>query len=216
MNRPSLVVEFIEGNPNLNPNNLSDYLKQFAANLAAIHGINSTKADLSFLPTYPGRFVEDLTKNLSHLDSTFQTSRIQKAVLTNWPIPQKNEPVLLHGDFWPGNTLWKDGQFIATIDWEEAKYGDPLLDLAISRLDLSWTFGMNAVTEFTNHYLEQNPIDISQLPYWDLSISMRPVTNLPAWASSYAPLGREDITENSMIKTHQVFIEQAFSKLGNS
>src|SRR5438067_5191571 len=29
----------------------------------------------------------------------------------------RNERVLLHGDFWPGDTLWRDGRLVAVIDW---------------------------------------------------------------------------------------------------
>ena len=35
------------------------------------------------------------------------------------PPVQVNRPVLLHGDFWPGNILWRDGRLVAVIDWEK-------------------------------------------------------------------------------------------------
>jgi aminoglycoside phosphotransferase (APT) family kinase protein len=38
--------------------------------------------------------------------------------------------VLLHGDFWPGNALWRDGALVAILDWEDAAIGDPLADVA--------------------------------------------------------------------------------------
>ncbi len=212
-NRPSLIVEYLEGSPDLRQKNVSSYLAQYAENLAAIHSITVSNTDLSFLPKNVGRFEGDLYKELTHLDDTFQVSRIQKAVLSRWPFQQINESVLLHGDFWPGNTLWNEGQFVATIDWEEAKLGDPLIDLAISRLDLSWVYGLDAVEAFTEHYLELNPIDTTQLPYWDLAVAMRPVTNIKAWASIYPGLGREDITKQTMIKSHQEFIERAFARI---
>ncbi len=31
--------------------------------------------------------------------------------------------------------LWKDGQLVAVIDWEDAPLGDPLADVANSRLE---------------------------------------------------------------------------------
>lgn len=47
-----------------------------------------------------------------------------------------NQPTLLHGDYWPGNILWQGDQLAAIIDWEDACLGDPLSDLANSRLEL--------------------------------------------------------------------------------
>jgi aminoglycoside phosphotransferase (APT) family kinase protein len=35
---------------------------------------------------------------------------------------------LLHGDYWPDNTLWRDGRLVCVIDWEDAALGDPLAD----------------------------------------------------------------------------------------
>jgi aminoglycoside phosphotransferase (APT) family kinase protein len=37
---------------------------------------------------------------------------------------------VLHGDYWPGNVLWRDGRLVGVIGWEEAAFGDPLADLA--------------------------------------------------------------------------------------
>ena len=60
--------------------------------------------------------------------------------------------MLLHGDFWPGNILWRYGQLVAVIDWEDAALGDPLADVANSRLEILWAFGIDAMQSFTHYY----------------------------------------------------------------
>ena len=70
----------------------------------------------------------------------------------HWPPPVPERTVLLHGDFWAGNLLWRDATIVAVIDWEEAATGDPLTDVATTRLDLLWAFGPGAMTAFTDHY----------------------------------------------------------------
>ena len=65
-----------------------------------------------------------------------------------WPLSQQNRSVLLHGDFWPGNILWRDGQIVGVIDWEDAAFGDPLADIANTRLELLWAFGVEAMRQF--------------------------------------------------------------------
>ena len=135
-----------------------------------------------------------------------------------WPLPRQNATTLLHGDFWPGNVLWQAGQLVAVIDWEDAKLGDPLADLAISRLDMLWIFGRNAMQELTDQYqsmLRQTSVasDFTNLPYWDLYAALRPASSIAEWATVYPPWGRTDITEKTMREGHKWFITQAFRAL---
>lgn len=43
--------------------------------------------------------------------------------------PPPSRPGLVHGDFHYGNLLFANGQVVATVDWEIAHLGEPLLDL---------------------------------------------------------------------------------------
>jgi aminoglycoside phosphotransferase (APT) family kinase protein len=90
--------------------------------------------------------------------------------------------VLLHGDFWPGNLLWNDGELVGVLDWEEAEIGDPLVDVAVSRLDLLWAFGEEAMDTFTRRYRKQTRLDWRNLARWDLLVALRPMSNLERWA----------------------------------
>ena len=113
---------------------------------------------------------------------------------------------MLHGDFWPGNTLWLDGRLTGIIDWEDAGIGDPLADLANTRLEMLLFFGPDATEQFTGHYLTLNPINTTDLPYWDLCATLRPIVGMPAW-------GLDDDTLHSMRAGLKVFIAQAFAAL---
>jgi aminoglycoside phosphotransferase (APT) family kinase protein len=127
--------------------------------------------------------------------------------------PRSNPHVLCHGDFWPGNVLWRDGEIAAVIDWEDCLIGEPLADVAICRLDLWWILGEAAAGDFTACYQSQTGLDLGSLPYWDLRASLRPIRNIEEWAQSYSPLGRPDVTEETMRRDHQAFVAQALSKL---
>ncbi len=104
------------------------------------------------------------------------------------------------------------------IDWEDAQWGDPLLDFAISRLDIGWIFGIDALNSFTRHYLSRLPVDTAALPYWDLIAALRLArlagANLTQWAAFFPPFGRPDITEQTITDFYRFFIQQAFEKLG--
>jgi hypothetical protein len=102
---------------------------------------------------------------------------------------------------------------VAVIDWEETSVGDPLFDVAITRLDTLWAYGEGAMNEFTRQYQSRMDIDYAHLPFWDLRVSLRPITNIAVWATSFPPLGRPDVTEESMASGHRWFVDQAIENL---
>ena len=101
---------------------------------------------------------------------------------------------LLHGDFWPGNVLWQGEELAAVIDWEDALLGDPLFDVAITRLDLALIHGVKAADLFTARYLERTGSEEALLPHWDARAAARQEPHLEAWNGGWAELGRPDLT----------------------
>lgn len=203
---PYLVIEYIEGKPEFVPSDLTDLILQLATHLFRIHNIDCSHIDLSFLPEQQKRVTEKLVQRPTELDESLDEERIREALESVWPLPQHNKSVLLHGDFWPGNTLWRDSQLVAVIDWEDAKLGDPLADLAISRLEILWAFGTEAMRSFTHQYNSMATIDLTNLPYWDLYAALRPASKIADWAG-------DTITEKAMREGHKLFVTQAFDKL---
>jgi aminoglycoside phosphotransferase (APT) family kinase protein len=215
---PCLVMDYIEGQPDFIPTNLANFILQFATQLAKIHSIDSSKLDLAFLPNQAKALANNLGKRPAKVDHSLDEGQIRDALEANWLSVWRRPSVLLHGDFWPGNVLWREGQLVGVIDWEDAKLGDPLCDLAISRLDMLWIFGRQAMQEFTQHYqslMSQSRMasDFTNLPYWDLNAALRPASDIAEWATVYPPLGRADITEETMRAGHKWFITQAFKAL---
>ena len=213
LSTPYLVTEYIEGEPGFTPTDLHDFVRQLAAQLARIHTLRQPWADLSFLPERSEQTARTFAARPVSPNIGSDEARIRKMLEPIWPLPQQNEPVLLHGDFWPGNILWREGRFAAVIDWEEAARGDPLSDLAITRLDLLWALGADAMQEFTALYTAMTSVDLAALPYWDLYAAWRPLSNLAEWAAVYPDLGRPDITEATMRHGHRQFMAQALEKL---
>jgi aminoglycoside phosphotransferase (APT) family kinase protein len=203
---PYLVLEYIEGKPEFAPSNLPDLLLQLATQLSRIHAVDCSHLDVSFLPKLEQRYAEKLRERPAQVDESFDEGHIRDTLEAVWPIPQRNTSVLLHGDFWPGNILWKDGQLVAVIDWEDVALGDPLADLANSRLEILWVFGIDAMHSFTQQYRSMTTIDFTNLAYWDLCAALRPVAQMAQW-------GLDDTTERTMRERHRWFVTQAFEKL---
>lgn len=205
---PYLVMEFIEGETDFAPANLDDFIRQLAAHLASIHKLDSSKFDLAFLPDQIKKYTLKLRERPAQLDDSLDEGLIRATLEAGWPLPQFNKSGLLHGDYWPGNTLWKNGQLVAVIDWEDAEFGDQLADLANSRLEILWAFGLEAMQNFTEHYKAISPLDFTNLPYWDLFAALRPASKISDWAG-------DELTEKTMRQGHKLFITQAFQKLSN-
>jgi aminoglycoside phosphotransferase (APT) family kinase protein len=104
--------------------------------------------------------------------------------------------------------LWRGGQLAAVVDWEDAQLGDPLADLANSRLEILWAFGAEAMHSFTSHYRSMSNIDFTNLPYWDLCAALRPAFKIADWAG-------DTTTEKAMRDAHRWFVVQAFEKINS-
>ena len=203
---PYVVIEYIDGIPEFDLEHVPDLIFQLDTHLSRIHQVDVSKLDVSFLPQQAKIYAEMLRERPATVDASLDERRIRDALVSVWPFPQRNPTVLLHGDFWPGNILWKDGQLVAIIDWEDAALGDALADIANSRLEILWAFGIDAMHHFTQQYQSLTTIDFTNLPYWDLFAALRPASQFAAWAP-------DELTEKTMRERHSWFITQAFDKL---
>lgn len=204
-----MLIEYLEGQPEFVPGRISDFPRQMAAQLAAIHRLDSVRHDLAFLPHRGRGFGERSASE----DQSPDTGRIRAALEALWPLPQLNPFALLHGDFWPGNLLWKNGRLVGVLDWEDAAAGDPLADVAVSRLDLCLIFSLQAMQDFTRHYQALTSLDFTYLAYWDLCAALRAAPYLADWAAGYPALGRPDITAGTLSEGHRWFTAQALERL---
>lgn len=139
----------------------------------------------------PAEIAQPLARALARLHSAGiplgEVSFLQKqgdraAALIGMPPPRANEPMLLHGDFWPGNCLWRGGDVAAIVDWEDAATGDPLADVGNCRLELLWATDQRAVATFTEAYAAARPgTDLGALAYWDLFACLRLGPDIHLW-----------------------------------
>lgn len=200
---PLLVVEYVEGETIFAPADAGNYLGQMAEQLAKIHEVRATE-ELSFLKT-PGKWWGERPEIL---DVAMGEDRIRDVLESVWPFAQINESVLNHGDYWPGNILWSDGTLSAVIDWEDARVGDPLDDVACCRLELLWWLGVDAMNEFADRYRSLTTIDFSNLPYWELIDALRPCGKISTW-------GLDAETEQRIRVRNRWIVDQAIERLSD-
>ena len=198
---PAIIIEFIDGTSAFSPHDVDDFAYQLARQLHKLHTLDITHLDLDFLPHQQ----VTIAAPPRQLDESLSEGAIRRTLAQLDPILHANPVALLHGDYWPGNILWQDGQLMAVIDWEDAQVGDPLADVANCRFELCWTVSQEAMDRFTHHYRALSALDFGNLPYWDLRAALRPAGKLSSW-------GLEPESERRMRAAHQTFVEAALAR----
>ncbi len=201
---PIVVATFIEGEMIDDLEQVDDVervVRQMADQMAAIHRVPDSP-ELAFLPRVSERF----PARPAVLDESLSEGRIRHALDAAGTLEPLNAASLLHGDYWPGNLLWRDGTLAGVLDWEDAERGDPLNDLGNARMEILFTFGPEAMQTFTDHYLAQTTIDTTHLPYWDLVAAVHPCGRMSEW-------GLDADDEARMRDRHGWFVEQAIADL---
>jgi len=209
----SLVVGYVEGAPEFDPNDMPHYIDRSARQLFDIHRIDfgGLKGVPKAWDTVTARINWDVTEP-DHPQKDLEIRALLKQVQ---PRIKPGPSVFLHGDFWPGNSIWREGEIVCVIDWEEPHIGDALYDISITRSELLFAFGAEAMDAFTTKYQELSGIDFENLAFWDLCAALRPMGNFAAWAGSWSELGRDDISEATMRAAHLEFVNDALAKLNS-
>ncbi|HRF61254.1 MAG TPA: phosphotransferase [Fimbriimonadaceae bacterium] len=202
-----LLMEMLDGTATAFTDDPKAYAEQMATTLARIHVVEVHTPAFSMLMETRRTFTPpDGEPNLE-----LREPEVASALIDS--LPDDPGPYgLRHGDYWPGNVLWQQGRITGVIDWENALKGPAIADLAVSRLDMWWVFGREAMDHFTACYVACRPIDLGALRYWDLRAALRPMRNLEEWAAPYPSLHRPDIDTVGMQRGLLAFIEDALAR----
>jgi len=172
---PFLVMAFVEGTTEVSPSRLAGSLDVMAANLARIH-----RLPVQNLPELPSR-TDPLPELFDYLPDSRELVALRAHLAGRADTAYAGTPVLLHGDYWPGNLLWRDGRLAAILDWEDAAIGDPMSDVAGCRLELFWKHGMAAAHRFTSAYGRELPIDDKRLALWQIYVACAAAHFMGEW-----------------------------------
>ncbi|HEY2595719.1 MAG TPA: phosphotransferase, partial [Chloroflexota bacterium] len=192
---PYLVTDLVDGTTVTEPGQVTGspgaFTQQVAATLASIHQAGVGPSDVPYLREILGIATARLGTGPASLDAALDEGAVRAALSRAWPPPQLNQPGLLHGDYWPGNILWRNNTLVGVIDWEDAVVGDPLADVAHARMELTMAFGLAAASEFTTRYTELMPsVKLTALAHWDLYAALRHAGRMTGWGLSPAALAR--------------------------
>ena len=214
---PTIVMNRLPGRVLLNPRNVEDYIAQIARTLLDLHRLRVS--GLEFLPDQRDVVGETLAEGPPTADDPLQ-HEVWDAVVGLWPRVRESgrawPRALLHGDYWPGNTLWLRGRLVGLVDWAEPQLGDPAQDVATCRGDLTIMFGPQVAADFLRCYEKASGARVSNLRFWDLLISTWAVRDIEEWAVVYPVLQRPDVTPELARARIRAFARAALSRSDES
>lgn len=178
---PWLVTEWVEGSTVVSEAEVDNALAQMAHFLARLHAVDITSLDGVGLAE-----IEDPVEALPGHLANDEIGVVVRGALDEGVRRRPNASVLLHGDFWPGNVMFERGRLVAVLDWEDAQLGDPLVDLACARVEVTCAYGHDACDLFTAEYLDcarrlTSELDQHDLALWDVYVAATALSAMHRW-----------------------------------
>ena len=170
---PFLVMERVDGTTDVAAPDVVDAARAMADFLAALHALSPDALALPALPAGDDPIADALA--CAPHDAVDVRAALARATLA--PVA----PALLHGDYWPGNVLWRDGRVAAVVDWEDAAIGDPASDAACCRVELQVAYGDDAVDAFTARWRAHAGARAANLPVWDVYVAAAALASMGDW-----------------------------------
>jgi len=172
---PFLVMRYVEGDTQIPVVEQSRRVNLMATALHDIH-----QFDVSALPQLPLR-LDPLPEVFDYLPQGSQWQELRDCLHLMQNTVYTDKPKLLHGDFWPENLMWQQGEIAAVLDWEDAAIGDPLSDVACCCVELRYKFGKPAMQQFAQAYAKQQPLDPSRLALWQVYVAAAAQCYMGGW-----------------------------------
>ncbi|NRA57302.1 MAG: phosphotransferase [Phycisphaerales bacterium] len=196
--RPWVLMPFVDG-----ATELPDADRGIEAMADALASINRMGREA--LPTLPDR-CDPLPEAIEFLPEGDEWLALRTWLAMQTGTTYDGTPALLHGDFWPGNLLWRDGAIVAILDWEDAAVGDPLSDVAGACLEIRYDHGVTGAQRFRDAYAAHAPIDDRRLAMWQVYVAAAAQRFMGRW-------GLEPDREANMRRVALESIREAASTL---
>ena len=172
INYPYLLIDFVEGSTKVAGPFAREAISKMAAMLHEIHG--HRKIAITGLPSR----IDPLEHLQAYLPDGEEFAHLS-AIVSKLETEFVGEPVLLHGDYWPENVIWKNGEIVAVLDWEDSAMGDPISDVACCYVELRYIHGASGADQFLKDY-GQVPKN-KRLLIWQLHVASAAQKYMGSW-----------------------------------
>lgn len=161
---PAILLTRLAGHPPRHADSISDhFFAQLAGALAQIHALDDTAGHR--LEPYRLYYYRAHAAPTRWMPAT--PVRLQATAAVREP-PPAAVMTLIHRDYHPENTLWSRGHLSGVVDWTQASWGPPGLDLGHMRWNLVADHGQQVADQFLDCYRAATGNTCDDQPYWDL------------------------------------------------
>lgn len=207
---PAFAMTRLSGRRNLRPQDVDGWLQQLAYALVAIHDTDTTGAEGPLLrPTPVKSWRPPKLRNPSQLADRTVAAIQHHLPGVSW------QPVLMHGDFHPDNTLWCRDRLTGIADWCESRLGPRSCELAYCRVDVALILGRAAADRLTHHYAVIAGAELADLPVFDLIWGLDALRKQVRMLRGYRQLGLID-TPQQFTDRATDFLRHALAEVGAS
>jgi aminoglycoside phosphotransferase (APT) family kinase protein len=207
---PALAMTRLPGRLNLTPTDVDGWLQRLAYALVAIHDTDTTGAEGPLLrPSWVRAWRPPELRSPSPLTDHTVAAIQRRLPGVSW------QPVLIHGDFHPGNTLWRDGQLTGIVDWYESRLGPASFELARCRVDVALLLGPAAADRLTHHYAAIGGAEPADVPVFDLILGLDAVRKQTRMLRGYRQQGVVVDPERFTARA-TAFLHHALAELGEA
>ena len=195
-NKNYLITEYIENNDHIPKKTNSDFLEA----IVKIHSFSNSSYGFKFDTQIGGvkhenryeknwadfyvntrlHYFFDLANKANLLDKNIREKIYKVMKQINNLIPKTPKPMLMHGDLWEGNILFKNYKFVSFID-PGSFYGHNEMELAYLR----WFSPVFVDDKFLLKYKEYIPIDKNYFYYEPVYQLYYALCNVILWDKSY-------------------------------
>jgi aminoglycoside phosphotransferase (APT) family kinase protein len=160
---PTLLLTRLPGHPPDAMRDQDGFLTQLAETLARVHAIDGDVE--SRVPRYRTYFDPSHAAPPPWLRGSHIWERAIAAV--RQPPPPSAER-FIHRDYHPENTLWSRGRLTGVVDWTQASWGPPEVDVGHMRWNLAADHGVGVADRFLDAYRTSSGRALANQPYWDV------------------------------------------------
>jgi aminoglycoside phosphotransferase (APT) family kinase protein len=161
---PAILLSHLPGHPpqakDTESLNLGDQLAETLAQIHALPGAATARLDPVRL--YFDRAHATLPRWIP------ATPTWRHAITALRQPPPTSATTMLHRDYHQDNTLWSRGHLSGVVDWTQACWGPPQLDVGHMRWNLVADHGLPAADRFLARYQAMSGASLPDQPYWDL------------------------------------------------
>lgn len=202
---PVVLMSYLEGNVELCPANVQQWLNDLAEQLVLLHQHT--------VDAFPWRF-QSWVEKADLVPPKWTTmpyiwERAIELVLSSEPVEQ---PVFIHRDYHPANVLWHGGRVSGIVDWINACQGSAGVDVAHCRTDLALIFGFTAADQFLDAYTASS-IKFNYDPYWDLDSILDMSLPQPTFYKPWQDFGLSVIPPEVLRQRTDAYLESVMRRI---